>query len=159
MSAPRGGGRRDTASIVVTAAPERVYGAFAQAEALMSWLPPGSMSGRALEYDFREGGRYVIELSYDARDGAGRGKTTSKTDVSSGRFLRLEPGQRIVQSVAFRASDPAFAGEMQLSWSFDAVPGGTRVTVTAENVPSGISESDHAAGLRASLENLARYLR
>jgi len=35
---------------------------------------------------------------------------------------------------------------------------GTRVTVRAENVPAGIRKQDHDAGLRSSLENLARHV-
>ncbi len=32
------------------------------------------------------------------------------------------------------------------------------VTVTAENVPNGISRADHDAGLRSSLDNLAGFV-
>jgi hypothetical protein len=34
---------------------------------------------------------------------------------------------------------------------------GARVEITATDVPDGISEGDHAAGLASSLENLARF--
>jgi uncharacterized protein YndB with AHSA1/START domain len=150
-------GRTDTRSLVIPAAPDALYRAFADAHALMEWLPPGNMTGRALEYDFREGGRYRIELSYQEAAPEGPGKTTSHTDVSSGRFLLLEPGRRIVQSVEFDATDAAFAGEMVMTWSFEPVAEGTRVTITAENVPPGIRPEDHDEGLRSSLENLARH--
>lgn len=151
--------RRDRASIVVTADPEMVYGAFADPLSLMAWLPPGSMTGRALAYDFREGGRYRIELTYGESGTPGAGKTTGNTDISTGRFVALEPGARITQTVEFESGDPAFAGEMIMTWSFERVSGGTAVTITAENVPTGIAHAEHVAGLRESLENLARYLR
>ena len=64
----------------------------------------------------------------------------------------------MVQSATFKSSDPAFAGEMIITWSLAAAPGGTDVTVTADNVPAGISAEDHAAGLASSLENLAKFL-
>jgi len=124
----------------------------------MAWLPPGGMTGRALEYDFREGGRYRIELTYDAAARPGAGKTTERSDVSTGRFLTLQPATRIVQTVEFESNDSAFGGQMLMTWSFAAVAEGTRVTITAENVPPGISKADHDEGLRASLENLANYL-
>ncbi|HYJ29678.1 MAG TPA: SRPBCC domain-containing protein, partial [Allosphingosinicella sp.] len=91
-------------------------------------------------------------------EGEGTGKTTAKSDISAGRFLALERGRRVVQSVAFESEDPAFAGEMIMTWSLDPASGGTNVTVTAENVPAGISAEDHAAGLASSLDNLARFL-
>jgi uncharacterized protein YndB with AHSA1/START domain len=151
--------RTDTASIVVAARPDDVYLAFSDPEALMGWLPPATMTGRVLEYEFREGGRYGIELTYGEEASPGAGKTSSRTDVTRGRFLMLRAGERIVQSVEFDSPDPAFAGEMVMTWSFDAVPNGTRITIRADNVPPGIGEADHAAGLRSSLENLARHLR
>jgi DNA-binding MarR family transcriptional regulator/uncharacterized protein YndB with AHSA1/START domain len=151
-------GRTDTASLVVAAQPDAVYAAFADADTLMAWLPPGGMTGRALDYDFREGGRYRIELTYDEMTAAGASKTTGSTDISSGYFLSLEPGKRIVQSVDFESMNASFAGQMIMTWAFDAVSAGTRVTITAENVPPGITQTDHDAGLRSTLENLARYL-
>jgi uncharacterized protein YndB with AHSA1/START domain len=151
-------GRVDTASIVVATAPGDVFGAFAKPDALMAWLPPGDMTGRALEYDFRDGGRYRIELTYGKEPPQGGAKTTPGTDVTSGRFVSLESGKRIVQTVEFESTDAAFSGEMTMTWTFEAVPEGTRVTVVAENVPSGISKADHDAGLRSSLENLAKFL-
>jgi len=151
--------RTDTGSIVIAGTRvDDVYRAFADPKLLMAWLPPGDMTGRALEYEFREGGRYRIELTYAGDAQASVGKTSERTDVSSGRFLALEPGKRVVQSVEFESDDAAFAGEMRLSWSFEVLPEGSRVTVTAENVPPGITEADHQAGLQASLENLARFL-
>jgi uncharacterized protein YndB with AHSA1/START domain len=150
--------RIDTASVVVAAKADDVYRAFADPRALVAWLPPGGMTGRVLDYDFREGGRYRIELTYTG-DGPGEvGKTTARTDISAGRFLALEPGRRIVQSVEFESPDISLAGEMIMTWSFETLPAGTRVTITAENVPRGIAKEDHDAGLRASLENLATFL-
>lgn len=122
----------------------------------MQWLPPAGMTGRGLEYDFRGGGRYRIELRY-ADETSAPGKTTGGTDITRGRFVELVPGRRIVQSVEFESSDPAFAGEMTMTWSFEAAPGGALVTVTADNVPSGIRKADHDAGLRSSLDNLAGF--
>lgn len=142
----------------MAASADAIYGAFADPDALMAWLPPGTMTGRLLEYDFREGGRYRIELTYDDAAAGAVGKTSSRSDVSSGSFLALDAGKRIVQSVEFESTDAAFAGTMIMSWTFEPAPGGTRVTVTAEAVPPGISQEDHDAGLRSSLENLARYL-
>lgn len=150
-------GRTDTASIIVAAKADDVYNAFATPDALIAWLPPEGMTGRVLEYDFRADGRYSIELTYDA-DPAGAAKTSRRTDVSSGRFLSLQPNEHIVQSVEFETADASFAGVMTVTWSFEALAAGTRITVTAENVPPGISKADHDAGLRASLANLERFL-
>jgi uncharacterized protein YndB with AHSA1/START domain len=146
--------RVDAASRLIAAPPSAVFSAFADANALAQWLPPDSMTGRALEYDFREGGAYRIELRYPS-DGAG--KTSERTDVSHGRFITIERDARIVQSVEFDAEDPSFSGVMTMTWSFEPTTTGTLVTIKAEAVPPGISAADHDAGLRSSLANLARF--
>ena len=148
--------RTDTASRLIPATSDAIYAALIDPDALMSWLPPDGMSGRTLLFEPWQGGRYRIELTHDA-DGAG--KTTTRADISAGRFLLLEPGRRLVQSVEFESDDPAFAGQMIMTWSLDPAPGGTNITITAENVPAGISADDHAVGLASSLANLDRHLR
>jgi uncharacterized protein YndB with AHSA1/START domain len=150
--------RSDTASRLVRASPDMLYQAFESATSLMEWLPPSGMSGRALEYDFSEGGRYRIELRLDERTPNVSGKTTHDSDITRGRFLELVPGRRIRQSVEFESSDPAFAGTMTMTWSFEPAEGGTTVTVTADDVPPGISKADHAAGLRSSIDKLADFV-
>jgi hypothetical protein len=47
---------------------------------------------------------------------------------------------------------------MTMTWEVTAVDAGTRVDIVAEDVPDGISTEDHAAGLAASLTNLAVYV-
>jgi uncharacterized protein YndB with AHSA1/START domain len=115
------------------------------------------MSGRVLLFEPWQGGRYRIELALEGEGHEGTGKTTERTDVAAGRFVALEPARRIVQTVEFESADPAFAGTMVMTWSFEPAPGGTEVTVRAAQVPSGISAQDHEAGLASSLDNLARF--
>ncbi|HEX8572566.1 MAG TPA: SRPBCC domain-containing protein [Allosphingosinicella sp.] len=150
--------RTDTATRLVEASPDEIYRAFVDPEALMAWLPPRGMSGRILRFEPRQGGRYRIELALEGEGHELAGKTTERTDVTSGRFLELVPGRRIVQTVEFDSADPAFAGTMVMTWSLEPEPGGTRVAVVAENVPAGISARDHEAGLASSLENLERFV-
>jgi uncharacterized protein YndB with AHSA1/START domain len=158
MTTPAGPRRTDTASRLIAAPTDAVYRAFESADTLMQWLPPSNMSGRALEYDFREGGRYRIELRYEDAKDVGSGKSGDRRDVSTGRFIELRPGTRIVQSVEFESDDPAFAGTMTMTWSFEPEQGATEVTVRATGVPSGISKADHDAGLKSSLDNLALFV-
>lgn len=149
--------RIDSASRLIAAAPEAVYAAFVDADRLMAWLPPTGMSGRALLFEPWEGGRYRIELSYDdpATAPGGAGKSGAASDIASGTFLTLEPGRLVVQTGEFESDDPAFAGVMEMRWVLEAEAGGTRVSVAARNVPSGVSPDDHRDGLNASLANLA----
>jgi uncharacterized protein YndB with AHSA1/START domain len=153
-----GQGRSDSATRDIRAAPSDIFAAFADAASLMKWLPPSGMTGRALEYDFRPGGRYRLELRYTGDPSDAPGKTTNRTDVTHGLFLELIPGRRIKQSVRFESTDPAFGGEMSMTWTFERTREGSRVTVTADDVPPGIGKSDHDAGLRSSLDQLAAFV-
>jgi len=47
---------------------------------------------------------------------------------------------------------------MTMTWEVTAVDGGSRVDITADDVPDGISPEDHAIGLASSLDNLAAHV-
>jgi hypothetical protein len=47
---------------------------------------------------------------------------------------------------------------MTMTWAVRPVDGGTRVDVTADDVPDGVFADDHASGLTSSLDNLASYV-
>ena len=54
------------------------------------------------------------------------------------RLVSLEPDRRIVGEADFVSDDPAYAGTMRMTWTFE---------------PS----EDHQVGLTSSLANLARF--
>jgi uncharacterized protein YndB with AHSA1/START domain len=147
--------RVDTASRLIHAAPEKIYRAHMDPRALIEWLPPQGMSGRIDRFEPRVGGSYRMVLTY--AQPAAPAKTTEDSDSMQGRFIELVPDRLIVQLVTFDSNDPAFAGEMKITWTFMPVAEGTRVDVRCENVPRGIRPQDHAAGLSSSLANLAKF--
>jgi uncharacterized protein YndB with AHSA1/START domain len=134
-----------------------VYAALVAPDALTVWLPPKGMSGRFDRFDARPGGSYRLVLTYAEPPGAG-GKSSVDSDVVEARYLDIAPNVRVVQAVDFVSDDPAFAGTMTMTWAVEAVDGGTRVEIIADDVPDGISAEDHAAGLASSLENLAAFV-
>ena len=149
--------RTDRASRVIAAPVGRVYAALTDREALEGWLPPEGMTGRFEVFDPTPGGSYRLVLTYEDPSGA-PGKATADADVVEARFVELVPDERVVQAVDFVSDDPAFAGTMTMTWLVTAVEGGTRVDITAQDVPGGISPEDHAAGMSSSLANLAAWV-
>jgi uncharacterized protein YndB with AHSA1/START domain len=147
-------GRRDAASRLIKASPRAIYEAFLTREAVATWLPPQGATMEVQTFEPRAGGRFQMTLTFAGTPG----KSTAHTDAVTGRFAELVPPQRIVQAFEFDSPDPAFAGMMTMRWALDAAVGGTIVTVTAENVPSGISQADHEKGMDSSLANLAAYV-
>jgi len=170
--------RTDRASRVVDAPVARVFEALVDRDALETWLPPRGMTARFERFDPTPGGSYRLILTYTdpdpSRSGSvgARGKSSAVSDVEIGvdsdvdvevdiveaRFVAIVPDDRVVQAVDFVADDPAFAGTMTMTWAVRAVVGGTRIDITAEDVPVGISAEDHRAGLTSSLDNLAAYV-
>lgn len=148
--------RIDKAFRIIHASPSLIYRAFAEPGAMERWLPPRGMTGTMLAFDFREGGRYRMLLTYQHPDHS-PGKTSEHSDEVEVRFVRLVTDKRIEQSVSFNSKDPAFAGEMKITWTFEESERGTAVTVCCENVPTGIRPGDHEAGLTSTLENLAAF--
>jgi uncharacterized protein YndB with AHSA1/START domain len=141
----------------MAAPPARVWAALVDPEALMTWLPPGEMTGRFERFDARPGGSYRMVLTHPEGSGA-QGKATTDSDIVEARFADIVPGERVIQAVDFVSDDPAYAGTMTMTWEVTAVDAGTRVDIVAEDVPDGISAEDHAAGLASSLSNLAAYV-
>jgi uncharacterized protein YndB with AHSA1/START domain len=126
-------------------------------EARTVWLPPTGMTGRFEWFDARAGGGYRMVLEYD--DTSQIGKSEQNRDVTEVRFAAVEPPHRIVEQVDFVSDDPRFAGTMSMTWAVEAVGTGSRVTVTATDVPDGISSADHATAFASTLANLDAYVR
>jgi uncharacterized protein YndB with AHSA1/START domain len=148
--------RVDSASKLIRASASRIYHAFATPNAMETWLPPLGMTGRMLNFDFREGGAYRMRLTYSDPLHAS-GKTTNDADEVKVRFVKLVEGKRIEQAVTFNSEDPAFSGEMRIVWVLEPVAGGTLLTVRCENAPAGIRPEDHQAALMSTLNNLAKF--
>src|SRR3954470_4085403 len=105
--------RTDSAAREVRAAPDQVYAALLDPEALVEWLPPDGMTGHFEYFDARVGGIYRLVLTYDD---PGRGKSTPDSDVVDARFIELVPNRLVQQTVDFVSEDPAFSGTMTMTW-------------------------------------------
>lgn len=150
-------------SKVIRAGAEQLYDAFVTPSALVDWLPPGEMTAAIHVFDARVGGGYRMSLYYPPAEAASdkqspRGKTCEHEDVVTVRFAVLSRPHRIVEKVIFHSDDPAFAGEMTLTITFDKAPGGTLVTLLFENMPPGLRPEDNEAGSKLSLEQLAHWI-
>ncbi|MCR8671576.1 SRPBCC domain-containing protein [Agrococcus sp. HG114] len=152
---PREPRRIDRAGTVIAAPPERVYEALLDERALTAWLAPDGATATIEQMSAREGGGFRAVLRFaDPADP----KTDADSDASRVTFVELVPGELVVQRVAFETAEERFAGEMLMTWRMQPVAAGTRVTVSATDVPPGISREDHELGLGQSLAKLAAYL-
>lgn len=145
-----------SASRTILATARAIFRAHVDPEVLVKWRAPAGMSGRLTEFDARPGGGYRMELRYT--DGAGRGKSTADSDIVRVRFVDLIPDDLIVEAAEFESDDPANTGVMTITTRLTPVSRGTKVVVTAQDVPVSISAGDHRKGMESSLRNLALLL-
>ena len=158
MTRPSTRGASTRVSAIIKAPRQAVYRAFLDPDALASWLAPETMTGQVHAFDPRAGGKFGMSLTYENPQASPGGKTSAATDTFQGRFAELVPDEKIVWIVEFESQDPAFAGEMQVTWSLADAEGGTEVTVLCENLPRGIRPEDNEEGSRSSLRKLAAFL-
>ncbi len=140
----------------VNATRAAVYRALVDPEAITAWRVPAGMSSRVHEFDAREGGRFRISLTHDEPSAVG--KSAARTDTYHGRFLRLVPGELVVEAMEFETADPALRGRMTMTTTLTDADGGTDVVVVHEGVPDAVPAADNETGTRMALENLARLV-
>jgi uncharacterized protein YndB with AHSA1/START domain len=141
--------RSMTASRVIEAPPKRVYDAFLDPDELAQWLPPTGFSAEVHELEPEVGGTFRMTFTGETEEFAEYGHSFG------GTYRELVPGERIVHTDAFETDDPAMAGEMTVTVSFESVTDGTEVTVRQEGIPEAIPPSDANEGWTDSLESLA----
>lgn len=147
--------RTDTATRVIAAPTRTIYRALLNPVAVSEWRAPEGMTNTVEKFQVREGGEFRMALAYTDQDHRTHGKTTEHEDVVHGKFVKLALNQKVVEEVEFETEDAAFKGSMTITTTLVPVPGGTRITITCENVPQGIEAKDHQKGLESSLANLA----
>jgi len=132
---------------ILRVAPERVYRAFLDAEAMAKWLPPHGFTGKVHQMDARVGGGYKMSFT---------NFSTRNSHSFGGQYLELRPNELIRYTDAF--DDPALPGEMQTSITLSAVSVGTELRVVQEGIPAAIPEEACYLGWQESLTLLAQLV-
>ena len=132
---------------VLRAAPERVYRAFLDPDAMAKWLPPNGFTGKVHELDVRVGGRHRMSFT---NFGTGHGHSFG------GTFLELVPHERIRYTDEF--DDPNLPGELQVTVSLKKVSCGTELNIVQEGLPDVIPMEACYLGWQESLAQLAKLV-
>jgi uncharacterized protein YndB with AHSA1/START domain len=130
---------------VLRAAPERVYRAFLDPDAMMKWLPPNGFTGRVHHMDARVGGTYKASFT---------NFTSGKSHSFGGEYLELVPHERL------RWTDKldGLPGEMTVTVRLKKVSVGTEVNIVQEGVPDVIPPDACTLGWQESLILLAKLV-
>jgi uncharacterized protein YndB with AHSA1/START domain len=132
---------------VLRAAPEKVYRAFLDPDAMVKWLPPNGFTGRVHHIDAKTGGTYRMSFT---------NFTTGHRHSFGGTYLELVPHERIRHTDAFE--DPGPAGEMQTTVALTQVSGGTELHIVQEGIPEAIPPEACYLGWQESLTLLAQLV-
>jgi uncharacterized protein YndB with AHSA1/START domain len=132
---------------VLRAAPERVYRAFLDADAMAKWLPPNGFTGKVHHLDAKVGGTHKMSFT---------NFTTGKSHSFGGRYLEMRPNELIRYTDKF--DDPNLPGEMQVTVALKKVSCGTELTVVQEGVPDVIPADACYLGWQESLAQLANLV-
>jgi uncharacterized protein YndB with AHSA1/START domain len=123
------------ATIDIAAPPERVFRAVTSEELTRWWGSDDTYRTTAWTGDVRVGGTWRTD---------GVGADGQRFSVE-GEFLVVEPPQKLVQTWRYDW-DPQ-ASTTTITWRFDAIEGGTRVTVRHEGFGEAHAAcADHASG-------------
>ena len=132
---------------VLRAAPEKVYRAFLEADALVKWLPPHGFTGRVHHLDPREGGTYKMSFT---------NFTSRKSHSFGGEYLELVPYERIRWTDRF--DDPNLPGQMTVTVRLNRVSMGTEVQIVQEGLPDVMPPDACTVGWQESLTLLAQLV-
>ena len=132
---------------VLRAAPERVYRAFLDPDAMAKWLPPNGFTGKVHHMDARTGGSYRMSFT---------NFTTGGTHAFGGEYLELVPNERMRYTDRF--DDPNLPGEMQTTVILRKVSCGTELDITQEGIPDMIPAEACYLGWQESLVLLAKLV-
>ncbi|MBN9462454.1 MAG: SRPBCC family protein [Burkholderiales bacterium] len=132
---------------VIRAAPERLYRAFLDPDAMVKWLPPNGFTGKVHHLDAKVGGSYRMSFTNFG---------TGRSHAFGGEYLELLPGERIRHTDRF--DDPNLPGEMRTTISLSAVSCGTDLSIVQEGIPEAIPVEACYLGWQESLALLAKLV-
>ncbi len=125
---------------VFHAAPERIYRAFLDPDAMAKWLPPNGFTGKVHHIDAREGGTYRMSFT---------NFSSGHSQSFGGEYLELVPNERIRHTDVF--DDPNLPGTMVTTIVLTKVSVGTGLSIVQEGVPDVIPAEACYLGWQESL--------
>src|SRR5436305_12569336 len=132
---------------VLRAAPEKIYRAFLEADAMAKWLPPNGFTCKVHQLEAKVGGSYKMSFT---------NFTTGKSHSFGGTYLELKPYERIRYTDMF--DDPNLPGAIMTTITLKKVSCGTEVTSVQEGIPASIPADACYLGWQESLAHLPKLI-
>ena len=132
---------------VLRAAPQRIYRAFLDADAMAKWLPPYGFTCKVHQMDARVGGTFKMSFS---------NFSTGNGHSFGGEYRELVPNERLRYTDKF--DDPNLPGEIEVTVELRPVSCGTELNITQTGLPDVIPLEMCYLGWQESLVQLAHLV-
>ena len=132
---------------VLKAAPDRVYRAFLDPDALVKWMAPHGFTAKVHHIAPKVGGTFKMSFT---------NFTTGKSHSFGGEYLELVLNERLRYTDKF--DDPNLPGTIQMSVTLKKIFCGTELNIVQEGVPAVIPAEACYLGWQESLELLAKLV-
>jgi uncharacterized protein YndB with AHSA1/START domain len=133
---------------LIAAPPERVFSYWAEPELLVKWWGPEGFDIPVHSLDIRPGGAWRTTMR--SPDG--------KRMTVSGVYRVVEKPQRLVFTWAWEDETGARGQETEVTVTFAAAPGGTRLVIEQKGFATVDSRDQHARGWSSTLNCLEKLL-
>jgi uncharacterized protein YndB with AHSA1/START domain len=131
---------------LIAAPPERLFDLWTRPEQLVKWWGPDGYEVPRCELDLRPGGRWRTTMH--PPDG--------KPRTVSGVYRVIDRPHRLVFTWAWDQDDGAHGHETEVTVTFEAAPGGTRLMLVQQTFETTEVRNNHNRGWSAAFDRLAR---
>lgn len=137
------------AAIDIPVTPQRAFEALTSAEVETWWGAPGLYSMRGWRSDMRVGGRWSVEVHLPG----------GSVNPAGGEYLIVNAPRRVTLSRQYHWDHPTLGRQVtRVTYRFEPIEGGTRVTVRQDEFGSPEAAREHATGWARTLDLLCGYL-
>ena len=132
---------------VLKAAPQKVFKAFTEANALSFWIPPYGFLCTVHNLDAKKGGTYKMTFT---------NFSTGKSHSFGGKYVEIKQNELLKYTDKF--DDKNLPGEMTTTVMLKKVMCGTELKITQEGIPDGIPLEMCYLGWQESLDKLMKLV-
>ena len=132
---------------IIKAAPEKIYRAFTEPNAIAAWLPPYGFLCTVHEMNVQVDGTFKMSF---------QNFTTGNSHSFGGRYVELTPNALLKYTDTF--DDPNLPGEIMTTVTLQKVMVGTEIKILQENIPAVIPAEMCYLGWQESLEKLTKLV-
>lgn len=132
---------------LIAAPPERVFQYFTDPKLFATWWGPEGMNSTAHALDVRPGGAWRTTM---------RSQDGSRAMTVGGTYRAVEAPRRLVFTWAWDDDKGNRGFETEVTITFAAAPGGTKLTILQKEFETAESRDQHGHGWNSTLDKLNR---